>query len=76
MSRDQRPRRVKMIDTGPIDVPATRRAGDQLDADVAAQPAAPATLPKPRVLPWVMLFLLACVAGATGTSLMSWAGML
>jgi hypothetical protein len=76
MSRDQRPGRVVMVDTDPVSPVTERRAVDQLDSGIANQAAAPAALPKSGILLWVMLFLLACAAGAGGFSLMARSGVL
>ncbi|CAN5541973.1 hypothetical protein BH10PSE14_BH10PSE14_13740 [soil metagenome] len=76
MSRDQRPGRVVMVDTAPVTPPIERRASDPLDSGIAGQTAAPTALPKSGMLLWVVLFLLACAAGAVGFSLMARAGVL
>lgn len=74
MSRDQRPRRERLIDSDPFENDLKPRAAGPDAGAVAAQPAPPAA-PKSRTLLWGLLFLLACVAGAVGLSLLSRAGL-
>ena len=81
MSRDQRPGRVKMIDNAPAALPA-RRVGDvpgtaNATAIVAAaEPALPELpTPKSRTILWSGLFLIACIAGAAGVTLLPLLGI-
>ena len=83
MSRDQRPGRVKMIDNAPAALPA-RRVGEVPGPATAtaaavidaAEPALPElAAPKSRTILWSGLFLLACIAGATGVTLLPLLGI-
>ncbi len=75
MSRDQRPRRERLIDSDPFETDIKSGATDPAGGVAAGQPIAPPAQPKSRALLWGLLFLLACVAGAVGISLMSRAGL-
>lgn len=68
MSNDQRPGRVVMIDSGPLDLAEQKSTGaGGTDAPRGAEATAP---PKSRILLSSALFLIACIAGAAGMSLL------
>jgi len=62
MSRDQRPGRTVMVDA----VPKERRASEEGTKVAAVAPVATTKPPKTRVLIPLLLFLVACIAGAVG----------
>jgi hypothetical protein len=66
MSRDQRPGRVKLIDTGATPGPTSPPAAATADAATPTPPDLPA--PKSRTMLWSALFLIACIAGAAGVT--------
>ena len=71
MSSEQRPGRVKMIDSG-AETPPMRRIGDVPGANGAEPTPAPAPEPpvaKSPTLLWAGLFLLACIIGAAAVTL-------
>ena len=72
MSRDQRPGRVKMIDAGAPPAPSGQIGNGVGSAIVdAAAPTAPdRPAPKSRAMLWSALFLIACIAGAAGITLL------
>lgn len=78
MSRDQRPGRVKLIDGSAEAVP-TRRVGDTLGTAVVDTAATPASEPPPAAksptMLWSTIFLLACIAGAAGITLLPLLGV-
>lgn len=77
MSRDQRPGRVKLIDSSAEAVP-TRRVGDTPGTAIVDSTApAVADLPvaKSRTMAWSALFLIACITGAAVVTLMPLLGI-
>lgn len=77
MSRDQRPGRVKMIDASPPPEP-TEQIGDGAGSAIVddTAPTAPdLNTAKSRIMQWSALFLIACIAGAAGVTLLPWLGI-
>jgi hypothetical protein len=75
MSRDQRPARVKLVDSAPPAVPA-RRSDDagQAASDGKAAGAATEAPPSSGVL-YAAVFLIGCIIGGSGLSLLPLLGL-
>ena len=75
MSRDQRPARVKLVENAPPVVP-TRRSEDaeQAGTDGKTAGAATATPPSSGVL-YAAVFLIGCIIGGSGLSLLPLLGL-
>jgi hypothetical protein len=76
MSRDQRPARVKLVDGAPLAVPA-RRAGDVQSPENNGETAtAASTTPPSSGLLYGAIFLIGCIIGGAGLSLLPMLGLL
>ncbi|WP_332802936.1 hypothetical protein [Sphingomonas sp. RT2P30] len=65
-----------MIDSNPFDIDPIPQPAGQPDGNIADQPTVSAPRSTSHTLLWVILFLLACMAGALGTALTARAGLL
>jgi hypothetical protein len=76
MSRDQRPGRVKLVNGAPLAVPA-RRSGDVQNPENNGKTAgAASTTPPSSGLLYGAIFLIGCMIGGAGLSLLPMLGVL